>query len=189
MEFRPRPNGEMSIPDPYPGAFRSVDCFRYTHRLVLAREPDALLDAARRKVSYYVAEDYPVRFRVDGEERELVVPEGMLTDLASVPWFARSLVGRVGPHLEAAIVHDFLYIAWQLIEGREPRREDWRFANEVMFAALWSARVGILREAAIRAALRLPVVSWSLFREREAFHFVELPPEARRRSRSAPPPA
>ena len=37
---------------------------------------------------------------------------------------------RVGPHLEASIVHDWLYVAWQLEEGTEAT-EEWRlFADE-----------------------------------------------------------
>ena len=40
---------------------------------------------------------------------EIVVPEGFVTDLASVPWFARWYVSRDGNHTRAAVVHDYLY--------------------------------------------------------------------------------
>ena len=40
---------------------------------------------------------------------EIVVPEGFITDLASVPWFARWYVSRDGNHTRAAVVHDYLY--------------------------------------------------------------------------------
>ena len=69
-------------------------------------------------VSYIVDQDYTVSFDVDDVEKTLTVPRGMLTDLASVPRVARGRVGKVGPHLAASIVHDFLFIAWQLLDGR-----------------------------------------------------------------------
>lgn len=39
----------------------------------------------------------------------IAVPAGFMTDLASVPWFARWYVSRDGDHTKAAIVHDWLY--------------------------------------------------------------------------------
>jgi Protein of unknown function (DUF1353) len=79
----------------------------------------------------------------------------MLTDLASVPRVARWLVDRVGPHLEAAIVHDFLYIAWQDVAGgRGAREEDRRFADELMRVAMESAKVGATSRFVIHNAVR-----------------------------------
>ncbi len=80
---------------------------------------------------YVVGAPYRVTLHVDGARREITVPEGMKTDLASVPRLARAVVGRVGPHLEAAIVHDCLFSAWKEIAGRGARRRDWEFANAV----------------------------------------------------------
>jgi hypothetical protein len=40
---------------------------------------------------------------------EIVVPEGFVTDLASVPWFARWYVSRDGNHTKSAVIHDYLY--------------------------------------------------------------------------------
>lgn len=37
------------------------------------------------------------------------VPVGQPTDFASVPWWARWLVSKVGLHNLAAVVHDYLY--------------------------------------------------------------------------------
>lgn len=155
------------IPDPYPGAFETIDGFIYETRLVLAREPAAPGYSKDREACYVVAEPYTVSFEVDGVRKRLTVPKGMLTDLASVPQFARSLVGRVGPHLEAAIVHDFLFIAWQLLEGRKARRRDFTFANEVMFAGLRASGTPAHEALAIRVALKFPVISWGVYRERE----------------------
>ena len=84
-------------------------------------------------MKYIVAEDYKVSFKVDKTCYSVTVPAGMKTDFASVP----SCLGvfgitRVGPYLEACVVHDFLYIAWQYVAEREcPRRVDRRFADRV----------------------------------------------------------
>ncbi len=90
----------------------------------------------------------------------------MLTDLASVPRVARGIVGKVGPHLEASIVHDFLFIAWQLLDGRGARKEDFRFANAVMFAGLDATDLVSLGRNAIKAALNFPYFAWSTYRDR-----------------------
>jgi len=160
------PRIRPSIPDPYPGAFDRVTDFHYQSRLELAREPDVLTMRRQAAVSYIVDADYTVSYRVDGDERTLTVPRGMLTDLSSAPWGTRNIVSQVGPHLEASIVHDFLYIAWQLIPGREARMNDFRFANAVLFAGLDRADVSPVSRAAIRLGLSLPGVSWKVYAER-----------------------
>ena len=154
------------IENPYPGPFKRVSGFQYVSRLVLAREPDVLMMRKQAGVSYIVDQDYTVSFKVDGVERSLTVPRGMLTDLASVPRAARGVVGKVGPHLEVSIVHDFLFIAWQLLDGRDARKEDFRFANAVMFAGLDATDMGCLSRNAIKTALRFPIVAWSVYRDR-----------------------
>jgi hypothetical protein len=155
------------VPDPYPGDFDTISDFTYETRLVLAREPEALQDAARAKISYIVDEDYTVSFRVDGEKRSVTVPRGMLTDLASVPAAARSVIGAVGAHLEVSIVHDYLYIAWQLFDGREPRKVDYRFANEVMYEGMRAADCSWLERTAVKVAFGTPGISWGVFKGRD----------------------
>ena len=79
--------------------------------------------------------------REGSEERvDISIPERLLTDLSSVPWWGRWLVGRVGPHLEASIVHDWLYVAWQH-EGKGPTEQMRRFADDVFRAAMEEAKV------------------------------------------------
>lgn len=42
-------------------------------------------------------------------DKEVVIPKGYFTDLASVPWYGRWLVPTTtGKNREAAVVHDFL---------------------------------------------------------------------------------
>ena len=165
-----RPN----VPNPYPDGFNEITDFEYITRLVLAREPEAPDLGDDREATYIVAEPYTVRYKIDGRATTLTVPRGLLTDLASVPQFARGVVGRVGPHLEASIVHDYLFVAWQLLPDRGARRRDFEFANQVMFAGLESGGVPGYQQVAIRAALNFPWVSWSVYRETDDPIFVKL---------------
>lgn len=89
-----------------------ISCFRYKSDLHLMRFAKGL-KYVDRKDQYVVAKPYTVSFEINGKPKCITVPEGMLTDLSSAPFLLRCIVGRVGPHLEATIVHDYLYIAWQ----------------------------------------------------------------------------
>lgn len=164
----------LTIGDPYPsGPFGDITGFKYISRLALLRQPTALCNAAKREVGYVLAEPFQVSFHVDGREQVLTAPAGMLTDLVSAPLVLRSLLGRVGPHLEAAIVHDDLFIAWRMLDGRAPRRRDWRFGNHVMLAGL--RRLPGFKKFklfGVRSALWLG--SWGVYRERDHPLFVEI---------------
>ena len=99
---------------------------------------------------------------MDRRPWQIVVPSGMLTDLTSSPWAARQIVNRVGPHLEAAIVHDFLFLAWQDLPGRGARREDFRFANAVMREAMEAAGISGPVRTLIYATVSSPV-GWQTY--------------------------
>lgn len=58
----------------------------------------------------YVQRDFRVQFKLDNVPWTYVVPAGTPTDFASIPQFAQSLVSKLGPHIEAAVVHDRLCI-------------------------------------------------------------------------------
>ena len=99
-------------------------------------------------------EAYTIRFKLDDEERTITVPSGMRTDFASVPRVAQSIVPRVGPYAEAAIVHDFLYIAWQILPGHGARDEDRKFADELFREAMKQAAVSGLEALLLYKAVR-----------------------------------
>lgn len=155
------------IPNPYHDKRVAIADFNYTNSLVLMRLRDGISPTGRRKCDYIVAEPYTVTYRLRYESavRNLTVPKGMLTDLTSVPRFGRSIVGVVGRHLEAAIVHDFLFIAWTHVKGRGARDDDFRFANDLMSAAMRKARVGDVERAAINGSIRFPFVAWSIYKD------------------------
>ncbi len=157
---------------PYMDPESEITAFYYTDWLVLGRAPWAL-KRDNREAMYVVMKDYKVSLTVDGKRFDIVVPKGMTTDLASVPKIFRNIVGRVGPHLEACIVHDWLYIAWQL-QDREPRKDDWRWANKVLYAGLEAANVKKFHQTAIRVAMETAGISWGVFKGRDTNKFVDL---------------
>lgn len=92
---------------------REITCFTYNSDLHLMRFAKGLMCVAR-KDQYVVAKPYTVSFKLgNGDSKCITVPKGMLSDLSSAPFPLQCIVGRVGPHLEATIVHDYLYVAWQ----------------------------------------------------------------------------
>jgi|GEM_PF-1069457 len=161
--------------NPYTGDGDITD-FEYETDLVILRMRDPCAMGEDREADYVVAAPYTVRFKVNGDPHAITVPAGMMTDLVSVPRGLRWLVERVGPHLEAAIVHDFLFIAWAYT-GEEtrplPRREDWLFANRVMIAGLRTAGVPAWMCWAIAWALSTRI-SWNLYANVGPVHFIDL---------------
>ena len=146
-----------AIPDPYPATYKpgSITGFRYACPLHVMRPAERLPDIHPEQ-QYIVAEDYTIHYTLDGKEEALTVPGGTLTDLASVPRFLRWYVGRVGPHLEAAVVHDYLYVAWQFDENdrlHERMRLMRHFADDLMLAAMQQAGMGC-RARLIHFAIR-----------------------------------
>lgn len=153
-----------TISNPYPDNPNPVITnFEYLSPLILFRGHDALKVTGRSDPNYVVARPYTVSFHLDGDPSTVTVPQGLLTDLASAPRIARPIVGRVGRHLEASIVHDYLYVAWQDLPDGKPRRQDRDFADSLMRAAMKKANVGRIRRALIYAAVR--VAGWGIFKK------------------------
>ena len=131
---------EPDVHDPYPDRrWCRISEFSYESDLHLLRLRCGL-PGIRREAQYIVAKPYLVSFKLDDEEtrRYITVPTGMLTDLASVPRLLRWYAGRVEPHLEAAVVHDFLYVAWQDL-GIQRTASMRRFADRMMLTAMLAA--------------------------------------------------
>jgi len=148
---------EPILQNPYPTETDfEITEFTYESPIILRREIEAVQTrGGADDAEYVIGADYTVTYRLNsGAPRQITIPKGMLTDLASVPTVARIFVDRVGPHLEAAILHDFLYVAWQDVPGLVPREEDRRFADELMNAAMKEAEVGSLKRFAIFHAIR-----------------------------------
>ena len=48
-------------------------------------------------------------YEIKKTKKTIRVPNGFVTDFASVPWYARSAISVLGRHSIPAIVHDYLY--------------------------------------------------------------------------------
>lgn len=128
--------------DPYPFPGTKIAALRYDSALILARLRDAPKMRNGEDADYLTFRPYSVSWKSQtGDWQQITVPAGFITDLTSVPWFLRWIAGRVGPWLEAAIVHDYLYVAWQDVPDKSPTREDRRFADDIMLAAMKEADV------------------------------------------------
>ena len=141
----------------YPDEPVSVDGFEYLDDLHLTRKIQAVQRRCCEDAKYVLAKQYRCKIAVSGvggsRELEVAVPKGFLTDLCSVPPLARWLVSRVGPHLEACIVHDWLYSAWE-VEGIRPKQRMRSFADDVLRAAMAEAKVGCRQQSMIDRAVR-----------------------------------
>ena len=147
----------VTLDNPYPPlGWNDITAFTYETPLLLHRGIEAVKGREGEDADYVLFKPYTVSYSLDGgASRRITVPKGMLTDLSSVPRLARTIVGRVGPHLEASIVHDFLYIAWQDVPGYTAKSEDKVFADKLMRAAMRAANVETQQVELIYRAVRV----------------------------------
>lgn len=158
---------------PYPPKWTEVTDLEFDTDLVLVRLKGTVRTREGEDADYVLGRDYSVRLKVDGVTLGITVPKGLITDLTSVPAPLRMIAGRVGPWLEAAIVHDYLYIAWEDVPGLRPRDADRAFADLVMLRAMEAAHAGVVRRRLIYAAVR--AFGAGAFRKRNAERYVALP--------------
>ena len=160
----------------YPDEPVEIVRFCYESDLHLTRRIEAVRGRRGEDAEYALAQRYRawVTVKAEGTGRvsrlRISIPAGFLTDLASVPRPARWAVSRVGPHLEASIVHDWLYVAWQF-EGRERTARMRRFADDVFLAAMKRAKVCRFKCYLIYGAVR--VGGWIAFNGTDDRLFVD----------------
>ena len=139
----------------YPHRGVRVTGFRYLNDLHLTRQISAVKARRGRDANYVVAKNFEAEVQLEsegGEPYPICVPADFRTDLASVPPLARGYIGRVGPHLEASVIHDWLYVAWRE-EKRRPTEQMRRFADDVFLFAMAEAKVGQLTRSVIYKAV------------------------------------
>jgi len=154
--------------DPFPaGDVREITDFEYLDELKLvchatshvAKPPESL---------WQLAADFRVRMRVHpkaGPAFPLVLkaPRGLHTDLASVPELLWSFVGPIGRHLEASIIHDYLYMAWTDFRSIALRR-DWNFADLVFLVGMRASNVE--NPGLIYRAVHSVLIGWPVFKSK-----------------------
>ncbi len=111
--------------------------------------------------------DFRVKVELDGivAWEAYVVPTNFETDFASVPRLFRGIVSKIGKHAEAAVIHDWMYVARKRgakqtdagikLTGNDMWRFERRFADDVFNAAMKAAGVGWLKRRTMWAAVRL----------------------------------
>ena len=141
--------------NPYPDEWQEITGFDYRSALSLLRPLNTVSHRLGEDADYILQRDFLFDYTLDGGDvRRIVVPRGLITDLTSVPRLLRVFVGRVGPWLEAAILHDYLYIAWQDVPGLGARPRDRLFADRMMLCAMQEAGVGWFDRTVIYLAVR-----------------------------------
>lgn len=75
------------------------------------------------------------------------VPEGYVTDFASIPGFIRGIIQPFGRHAKAAVLHDWLYVVG------EPKRRG--YADAVFGKAMKELGVPFFRRSAMFLSVRL----------------------------------
>lgn len=80
------------------------------------------------------------------EGEDIVTPAGFLTDLASIPWLARTIVPHNRAERMPAVLHDYLFV----IQDR-PLAE----VNRLMYEAMRETGVGLYARTMIRAGLMM----------------------------------
>lgn len=90
-----------------------------------------------REFSYHVGSEYSMDV--------ITVPNGFVTDLASIPWPASMLIPKSGIYNAAAVLHDFLYAT-----QTRPRKE----CDFIFWEAMKSLRVNFLKRNIMYNAVR-----------------------------------
>ena len=158
--------------NPYPDRWKTLTNFRFGSALSLIRPLNSVQERLGEDGNYILQHDLLTEVEVDGERRAIQVPRGLITDLTSVPPLGRIFVSRVGPWLEAALLHDYLYIAWQDIPERGAREADRRFADELFLVAMEHSEVAKWRRTLIFWSVRL--FGGAPYRRRKTERFADL---------------
>ena len=131
--------------NPYPDDWKEITEVKYCDPLILVR--CKVRSQNWNGKEFIVGRAYKLEYKwkdatghVHGD-RPIVVPCGMVTDLASIPWPLRLFTSKVARHIEASVIHDYLYGS-QLEFGRGNNKSDRKFADELYKRLMEKAGVG-----------------------------------------------
>lgn len=80
------------------------------------------------------------------DNREIVIPENVFSDFASIPWLVRGFIPKYGIHARAAVFHDYLFQSGILT---------WSQSNRVMLEIMHVDGVGFATRQTIYRGLRV----------------------------------
>ena len=86
--------------------------------------------------------------------RRIEIAPGLLTDYASVPALARSLLSPIGSHSGAAVFHDAGYQRRLIVDGRRVRWGRWK-VDSLFLDLMAASGVGTATRLAVWAVVRL----------------------------------
>ncbi len=134
---------------PYPPHdWERILSVKFETSLTLTRTIESIKQRKAEDADYVVVEEFSVSVETicGGKVRTWTIsaPEDFHTDLSSVPKGFRWIVGRTGTHLEASVLHDYLYAAWHDLDF-VPTDRDRYFADRVFLKAMEETRVGWLK--------------------------------------------
>lgn len=154
-------------PDPFPaGEIDKITDFEYLDELKFVRHAQVHVKKTPQSL-WQLSANFRVRMIVhpkngNAYSQTIKAPRGLYTDLASVPNALWSIVGPIGTHLEASIVHDYLYMCWTDFRAVALRR-DWNFADTVFLTGMRVSKVQ--KRNLIYTVVHSPI-GWNVFRRK-----------------------
>lgn len=154
-------------PNPFPaGKIDNITDFQYLDELKFVRHAQVHVNKTPKSL-WQLSANFRARMTVhpkddDAYSLTIKAPRGLYTDLASVPDPLWSIVGPIGRHLEASIIHDYLYMAWTDFRAKAKRR-DWDFADDVFAAGMKVSKVH--KRKLIYNVVHSPI-GWLVFRRK-----------------------
>ncbi|RAK50957.1 DUF1353 domain-containing protein [Phenylobacterium deserti] len=134
---------------------------RFGGKLVLVLLDNKYTPSIKKGRSLWGLHD-PLTYRPSDAEHTITVPKGFVTDLASIPRWAWTLVPPDGPWVKGAVIHDFLYAtrgtgAWKRQPAGNTREAPYTRAEAdwILRDALENRGVDVLRRNVIWLAVRL----------------------------------
>ena len=144
------------VPNPYPDEWDEITDFEYIDDIILKRKDKVIITQQvrkntrkKRKSMGIVCSEYQFNYRINNKRKwaTITIPACFITDGTSVPKFlelpARIIgITRWGNEIEASVIHDYLYVAWQFTNPpKTAKKKDKKFADKVFYRALRKAGI------------------------------------------------
>jgi uncharacterized protein YbdZ (MbtH family) len=156
-------------PNPFPDVeTKKITDFEYLDELKFVRHAKVHVRKTPESL-WQLSANFRARMTVHPKKgtpftQKIKAPRGLYTDLASVPKALWNIVGPIGKHLEASILHDYLYMAWTDFRPKALRR-DWDFADEVLKAGMKASRVRAFQRGLVYATVHSEI-GWRVFKKK-----------------------
>ena len=124
---------------------------QFTEDLIIKWIPEV------KKFRVYLSFDYHVGS--EDSDEVITIPEGFITDLASIPFGARWLIPKLGRHAQSAVLHDFLYNKRGKMANKTYSRKE---CDQIFLEAMGVLKVPFWKRKIMYRAVRLGgFIPWS----------------------------